>query len=139
MESNEKIPARKKTRPLVIFVAVLVFGIILPVLVAALAFEIHTRYLLWKNYAGANRTIFMKNEDLGSGELEQLRGEKIQDSPIGLFKADREFFVWFIGSDNKVVFDRVSRTNNLGLLSDKRYEVEKKPDEFRILFLGDSL
>ncbi len=51
----------------------------------------------------------------------------------------KELRLWIIDKNNEIVFKNRFRTNKQGYISWKNYEIEKRPNEYRIVFLGDSM
>ena len=71
--------------------------------------------------------------------IDDLRGIAGADSKAGLFKEDREIrFYWFV-RNGQIRHANVFRLNNLGLISQKSYDLARLPDEYRIVVLGDEM
>lgn len=113
----------------------------LTVIPAALGIEIHVRAKYWNQYQQLATAAIFKNQDLGWSDVDELLGRRQpeRESP-GLFKVDQEFHTWWVPVlTSEIALHKQVRTNNLGFLSDETYEFAKQADEFRIVFLGDSM
>jgi hypothetical protein len=139
-------PARRKSqlarRRAKIAIYILTFCVVLPGLGSLLLFEITTRLELVANFVGWHRVSVIKNETEAASPIDKLMGIDVSDHPEGIFKPNRDLKIWFVDWNNDVVLRTHGRTNNYGMLSDRDYPDPKAPkpvDEFRILFLGDSM
>jgi hypothetical protein len=78
-------------------------------------------------------------ELITSNPIDEARGITATDSKIGLFKENREIrFYWFV-RNGRIRHSNVFRLNNFGLISQKTYELARRPGEYRIVVLGDEL
>lgn len=71
--------------------------------------------------------------------IDEARGITATDSKVGLFKENREIgFYWFV-RNGRIRHSNVFRLNNYGLISQKPYDLARRPGEYRIVVLGDEM
>lgn len=74
-----------------------------------------------------------------SPEIDGFFKRTARPHELGMFKPDEEFITEFVKGTN-VALKTIAHTNNVGLLSDHPYRIERDPvrPEFRITVFGDS-
>lgn len=116
--------------------------ILLISIVAAFSiFEIYFRFDLEKRLIARSETsaLWFQNQRLDHWYVDELFGRVHITHPYGLFKVNETIEIGI--SYPKVGIQNFSvRTNNVGLLSDKEYTIERDPEvpEYRIAILGES-
>lgn len=112
------------------------------VLVACLGFETYFRIDLYNKIeerAMRGGSVWIQGHTLTPAPFDQLLGRKPEMHPKGLFKVNTTFDLSIVQADRSRINFSV-RSNNIGLLSDNQYTLERdrqKP-EYRIVVLGDS-
>ncbi|MBO6520068.1 MAG: SGNH/GDSL hydrolase family protein [Rhodospirillales bacterium] len=110
-------------------------------------FEYKVRSDLREHYEANATPIFFRNEPLNLGvrlsPMEKYFGwdKTRKNSDVGPLKINTNIDTLFVDRDGKVVFYASASTNNVGLLSDKSYTIERSAStpEHRIVMLGDSM
>ncbi len=125
------------SRPLAALAAVLLVGLL--VWVTATIRRIRWQIATWKKMIDELYYMAGYTELITRSPIDDLRGIAGVDSKVGLFKEDREIrFYWFV-RNGQIRNANVFRLNNLGLISQKRYDLARLPDEYRIVVLGDEM
>ena len=114
--------------------------IVPPAILGYLAFEVFVRLYFLASYGAMNHTLVVKNRTLNFGSLDELRDNGETDHPLGLFKANQSFTTTFYRprEGDKIGFQVTVRTNNLGYLSERSYQIERSGGEYRVVIIGDS-
>lgn len=84
--------------------------------------------------------LWIQNQTLVAGAVDEILDRRPRMIANGLFKVDETIEMAAVGAGG-VVLDFAVRTNNMGLLSDRRYAVPRsaRAPEYRIVVFGDSL
>ena len=115
----------------------------LSVLFAALVFELYYRYDLSVRIDKVigEAPIWFQNQTLTRHEIvDDFFGRTTKQHPKGLFKIDTTFDI-AVAHPTHGVLNFSVKSNNVGLLSEMDYQLERDPQkpEYRIVVLGDSL
>lgn len=101
--------------------------------------EIYYRLVLRKRLLRSHGFyhLYAYTDTLTPGVFDKLLGTQTEISSVGFFKENRDFLLTAFGYEAEVVRQTRFRTNNCGLLSPRDYVVERGPNEFRIVIIGD--
>ena len=128
----------QRLRTLSLYVALYLIAFLSAVLVV----EVQHRYLLTKKIANIVKStpLWIQNHTLIRGVVDDFFDRKTEEHPKGLFLINTTFDIAVAHPTNGTLNFSV-RTNNVGLLSDKTYQIARDPQypEYRIVMLGDSM
>ncbi len=116
--------------------------VVVSCLVAVLAFEVYYRTVLSKkiNEHADTATLWFQSQSITATPADEYFGRKSSTHPKGLFKVNATIDLAIVNPVQGTLNCSV-RTNNIGLMSDKTYQIERdraKP-EFRVVIYGDSM
>lgn len=111
-----------------------------PAILGYLAFEAYVRLELLVNYKTARHNLVVKDRTLNKSSLDALRDDGEAEHPLGLFKPNLSFTttIYHPADKDRVGYRVTVKTNNLGYLSERDYQIERRPGEYRIAVIGDS-
>jgi hypothetical protein len=64
------------------------------------------------------------------------RGKNIESE---LFTPNNDIYFWWFAKNGKIKHESITHVNNKGLISERNYEIKKRPDTYRVVVLGDEL
>ena len=124
------------------FISACLIGLIAPIFLGLVLYESFVRYSIFHDLTKIRKsaTIWLQDNTLTPSPWDEISGNKPKMHPQGLFKVNTEFNISVIHpSLGPANFQ--TRTNNVGLLSDKDYIFARdhRSPEYRIVILGDSM